>query len=1497
MIALSALLTKYTIGIMSNLSNGNQQPLQQQQPQQQAQQQQQQAQNPHQQQGNEAGGELFVAPPPGLGVAVGMAAMQQRNRILQQQQHQHPQQPQNPAAEGSGLDRGSCLLRYASQNSLDESSQKHVQRPNGKERGTVGQYSNEQHTARSFDAMNEMRKQKQLCDVILVADDVEIHAHRMVLASCSPYFYAMFTGFEESRQTRITLQSVDARALELLIDYVYTATVEVNEDNVQVLLTAANLLQLNDVRDACCDFLQTQLDASNCLGIREFADLHACVELLNYAETYIEQHFNEVIQFDEFLNLSHEQVISLIGNDRISVPNEERVYECVIAWLRYDVPMREQFTSSLMEHVRLPFLSKEYITQRVDKELLLEGNIVCKNLIIEALTYHLLPTETKSARTVPRKPVGMPKILLVIGGQAPKAIRSVEWYDLREEKWYQAAEMPNRRCRSGLSVLGEKVYAVGGFNGSLRVRTVDVYDPTTDQWANCCNMEARRSTLGVAVLNGCIYAVGGFDGTTGLSSAEMYDPKTDIWRFIASMSTRRSSVGVGVVHGLLYAVGGYDGFSRQCLSSVERYNPDTDTWVAVAEMSSRRSGAGVGVLNNILYAVGGHDGPMVRKSVEAYDCETNSWRSVADMSYCRRNAGVVAHEGLLYVVGGDDGTTNLASVEVYCPDSDSWRMLPALMTIGRSYAGVCMIDKPIQAASLAIALLDDENSQAEGTMEGAIGGAAIYGNLAPVGAAAPAAAPAPAPANAAIAAPQPNHPHYENIYAPIGQPSNQAAAANAPANAEEAQQPPQQQQQPAPTEANASNNNNNNQSPPIAQPQQAQPQPQRILPMNNYRNDLYDRSTGGILGSNASAAAAAYDVPRAVRSGLGYRRNFRIDMQNGNRYGNGLRCTPLYTNSRSNCQRQRSFDDTESTDGYNLPYAAAGTMRYENIYEQIRDEPLYRTSAAANRVPLYTRLDVLGHGIGRIERHLSSSCGNIDHYNLGGHYAVLGHSHFGTVGHIRLNANGTGGGGGGGGAAATVSNGNTTCNVPNCQAYMGNTSSSTPVEYANVKVPVKNSASSFFSCLHGENSQSMTNIYKTSGATAAAHHSPLTPNVSMERAARSASAGAAGVAAVSVEEPASADNLPSSSISSTNRPPTGAIPKVKIATSKTAKEATAGGATSGNTLATSAATDKSSSTTGAAGAGSGKAGTLAKKSSTGAAARSSSSSGDGTLNRISKSSLQWLLVNKWLPLWIGQGPDCKVIDFNFMFSRDCVSCDTASVASQMSNPYGTPRLGVGLPQDMVRFQSSCSGGACTAGGATASTMRRDATGRPLHSTLSRLRMNGGERRNQNAVAAANYRYEDPSYENVHVQWQNGFEFGRSRDYDANPIYHQQQQQQRPMLQRARSESPTFSNQQRRLQRQAAQAAQAQLKPPPPGSPDPFKNYKLNAENNSFKPKSVAAAEELEGAVGGAVVEMPPLELDAEPVDPVNLSDNEAEAIGGQSNTSNSTNSHVNEQND
>ena len=57
--------------------------------------------------------------------------------------------------------------------------------------------------------------------------------------------------------------------------------------------------------------------------------------------------------------------------------------------------------------------------------------------------------------------------------------------------------------------------------------------------------------------------------------------------------------------------------------------------------------------------------------------------------------GVVAYNGLIYVIGGDDGSSNLSSVECYNPKTDTWTLLTTSLAIGRSYAGVSVIDRPI----------------------------------------------------------------------------------------------------------------------------------------------------------------------------------------------------------------------------------------------------------------------------------------------------------------------------------------------------------------------------------------------------------------------------------------------------------------------------------------------------------------------------------------------------------------------------------------------------------------------------------------------------------------------------------------------------------------------------------------------------------------------------------------------------------------------------------
>ncbi|XP_019739597.1 kelch-like protein 3 isoform X1 [Hippocampus comes] len=558
---------------------------------------------------------------------------------------------------------------------------------------------NQTHMRKAFRLMNDLRGKKMLCDVQLVAGSVMVAAHRVVLAASSPYFCAMFTGdMTESKAQQVEIGEVDGPTLTMLVDYIYTAQIEVTEDNVQVLLPAASLLQLMDVRQACCDFLQSQLHPSNCLGIRAFADIHTCTQLVGQAHAYAEQHFSEVVQCEEFASLSLQQVCSLFSSDKLTVSTEEKVFEAMIWWIKQDKGSRVEHMPKLMEHVRLPLLSRDYLVQIVEEEALIKNNNTCKDFLIEAMKYHLLPADQrhliKTDRTRPRTPVSIPKVMMVVGGQAPKAIRSVECYDIQEDRWYQVAELPSRRCRAGVVSLAGRVYAVGGFNSSLRERTVDVYDGSRDQWSPVASMQERRSTLGAAMLGGLLYAVGGFNGSIGLSTVEVFNPKSNEWTYVMSMNTRRSSVGVGVIDGKLYSVGGYDGASRQCLSTVEEYDPVSDQWSYVADMSTRRSGAGVGVLGGQLYAAGGHDGPLVRKSVEVYDPSSNTWRPVCDMNMCRRNAGVCTINGLLYVIGGDDGSCNLSSVEFYDPALDKWSLIPTNMSNGRSYAGVAVIDKP-----------------------------------------------------------------------------------------------------------------------------------------------------------------------------------------------------------------------------------------------------------------------------------------------------------------------------------------------------------------------------------------------------------------------------------------------------------------------------------------------------------------------------------------------------------------------------------------------------------------------------------------------------------------------------------------------------------------------------------------------------------------------------------------------------------------------------------
>ncbi|CAN8000291.1 unnamed protein product [Ixodes pacificus] len=548
-----------------------------------------------------------------------------------------------------------------------------------------------------FVLIEEIRRQGKLCDITLKVDDEIFTAHRIVLASTIPYFYAMFThDMIESKQKEITIRGIEASALEALINFAYSGKVNITASNVQSLLVGSSFLQLLKVREACSEFLMKRLHPNNVLGVRAFADALGCPALVDATNKFIRKHFLEVSQSEEFLALTLPDAIEIVGWDEIYVVSEEQVFEAVMQWVLHDADARGQLLPELLSHVRLPLLSPQFLADRVAAEPLVRGCHRCRDLLDEARDYLLMPERRpllRGFRTRSRCCPDAAGHIYAVGGltKAGDSQSTVEVYDPKLGHWQVAEAMSMTRSRVGVAVLAGKLYAIGGYNGVERLRTVEVFSPDTRLWSRVCSMNCKRSAVGAAVLYGKLYVCGGYDGVSSLNTVECYNPDKNEWTMVTSMSKHRSAAGVVAFDGHIYALGGHDGLS--IFGSVERYDVQKGQWFLMPPMLTRRCRLGVAVLRGKIYVCGGYDGATFLQTAEAYDPVRQKWQFVAPMNVTRSRVALVANSGRLFAVGGYDGVSNLSSVEVYDPDVDRWTPV-ASMCAHEGGVGVGVLPAP-----------------------------------------------------------------------------------------------------------------------------------------------------------------------------------------------------------------------------------------------------------------------------------------------------------------------------------------------------------------------------------------------------------------------------------------------------------------------------------------------------------------------------------------------------------------------------------------------------------------------------------------------------------------------------------------------------------------------------------------------------------------------------------------------------------------------------------
>lgn len=215
--------------------------------------------------------------------------------------------------------------------------------------------------------LNDLRKGGQLCDAVIVVENGHFPVHRAIMSSCSPVFRALFTnGMADSEKREFFFPGITSDMMAIIVEYAYTREATVTADNVERLLPVADQFHVLGLVKKCSNFLVTQLDCSNCIGIRKFAKHFFCTHLDKVATRYIMKYFTDIAtKSNELLNLTHEELVSILEADELNVKNEETVFDCVVRWISHDPAARKQHILPLLKTVRLGSVNTEFFVEKV----------------------------------------------------------------------------------------------------------------------------------------------------------------------------------------------------------------------------------------------------------------------------------------------------------------------------------------------------------------------------------------------------------------------------------------------------------------------------------------------------------------------------------------------------------------------------------------------------------------------------------------------------------------------------------------------------------------------------------------------------------------------------------------------------------------------------------------------------------------------------------------------------------------------------------------------------------------------------------------------------------------------------------------------------------------------------------------------------------------------------------------------------------------------------
>jgi len=571
------------------------------------------------------------------------------------------------------------------------------------------------------------------CDVTLVVNGgkAKFQAHGDVLSEASPFFQKLLrSDMKESNEGVVRLEMFSEAVMALTLEFIYTGSVQIsNLEIAEGLIVVADYLfltKLKTLAKGVAVSLQT-LNMSNCISSYNFAERYQCEELLSKARQFILSNFTTVAKMEEFMDMPSKQIEMWISSDEIDVSAEEDVFKIILRWINRDKSKRKKQFAELFRHVRLVYVTRDYLCSDVVTNELVRDSEGCLDLVKDAVK--LIDSKSyKTLSTRPRKCLETAVIVCFVEehivGYYPRQDKVCR---IGKNSFSQAFSICDPR--SQLVPCQGKLYCI-----CPTLQQLICYDP----FSNICTSLPYPKGRNLRQI-----FVGNEDEMFALVSdftenypndvppyIAKYRPEANTWKDIASLKFAMVSLSsqegmcVLVRDSFIYFIGGRrvrNHWRRPVLKNVYRYDLVKKQGNRLANLQLERAFAfGASAHGKIFVSGGINRSEVISNTCEVYDETTNEWQFIASLCTPPDTVPhILSVDDSLYSVTRFCGMDSLgAKIECYEPDKDKWYKRAEIPTRvnaaeARTYP-ICNCSDRVNASSMRIfkGLLSECNASA-----------------------------------------------------------------------------------------------------------------------------------------------------------------------------------------------------------------------------------------------------------------------------------------------------------------------------------------------------------------------------------------------------------------------------------------------------------------------------------------------------------------------------------------------------------------------------------------------------------------------------------------------------------------------------------------------------------------------------------------------------------------------------------------------------------------